>query len=336
MLKYNKIIALLLLVTIFILLVACGEKTYLIDQTTNTGVTEQTSLDYRTDEIDPISPEEFIIRFQENEYAFIYEHMTEEYRSSISLDDLVELSEPFNQGVKEYYLEATMPFGGKYKYTWLDDQRSKSVSIYVDADNQIAGFWIYPITTYPDTDQTYSSIEYSLPFQGEWFTYWGGTNEIVNYHYAFAEQRYAYDFVIMKDDYTYHDDIESNESYYAFGEFVYAPADGIVVAIENGIEDNEPGLMDPYHPEGNYIVIDHGNGEYSLLSHLEYNSIEVSVGDYIIRGDRLARCGNSGNSSEPHIHFQVMDSHDLRDATSINPRFTGYDRIVQGDFVIGN
>lgn len=298
------------------------------------------------DEIPPIehsneqSPfnfqEEFIERFLDQDYEYIFAHMTDELQNGLPLESLVELSEPFNQGVQEYYLDATMPFGSNYKFTWLDDQRTRSVSIYINMNNQISGFWIYPITTYPETDQIYSKIEYSLPFKGQWFTYWGGTNEIVNYHYPFVEQRYAFDFLIMNNNYTYEVDIESNESYYAFGESVYAPADGVIVAIENEIEDNEPGMMNPYHPEGNYIIIDHGQGEYSLLAHLEYGSIEVQVGDVIQRGDLLARCGNSGNSSEPHIHFQIMDSPYLADANSINPRFKGYDHIVQGDFISGD
>lgn len=328
---YNKRILLLVLIMISIVLVSCGKEMGSVDQDHEF----KPPINRPTDSTSTSVYEDFIARFLKQDFTYIFEHMTTELQSAIPLESLIELSEPFNRDVQEYYLEATMPFGSNYKYTWLDNHRTRSVSVYIDSNNQISGFWIYPITTYPETDQIFSSIEYSLPFKGEWFAFWGGTNEIVNYHYPFEEQRYAYDFLIMKNNYTYDTDIESNESYYAFGENAYAPADGIVVAIENGIEDNEPGMMDPYHPDGNYIIIDHGHGEYSLLAHLQYGSIEVSVGDIVKRGDLLARCGNSGNSSEPHLHFQIMDSPSVWDAKSINPRFKGYEQIVQGNFVIG-
>lgn len=294
------------------------------------------TMDEPTSEKESISPAEFIQRFQLHNYTFIYEHMTDELREHISVEEFIQLSEPFNQGVTSYQLEGKLPMDGSYKYSWIDNSGTKSVSIYLNEDNQIAGLWIYPVITYPETDQILSTIEYSLPFKGEWFTYWGGMNEIVNYHYSFPEQRYAYDFLILIDEISHEEDINSNESYYAFGEGVYAPADGVVVAIENSIEDNKPGEMNPYQPLGNYIVIDHGHGEYSLLAHLQQGSVQVEIGDSVRRGDWLARCGNSGNSSEPHIHFQVMDHPDIEDAISINPRFLEYEQIVQGDYVIGN
>lgn len=331
MLKFNQWINVLMIILISITLVSCGKEAGSEDL-----INEQPPISDPTSHASSNFHEEFIQRFLEQDYAYVFEHMTEELQQSIPLESLSELSEPFNQEVQDYYLEATMPFGSSYKYTWLDDQRMRSVSIYINMNNEISGFWIYPITTYPETDQVYSNIEYSFPFKGQWFTYWGGMNEIVNYHYPFEEQRYAYDFLIMKNNYTFAADIESNESYYAYGESVYAPADGVVVTLEDGIEDNEPGTMDPYHPEGNYIIIDHGQGEYSMLAHLQYGSIEVEVGDKVQRGDLLAHCGNSGNSSEPHIHFQIMDSPDIAVAKSINPRFKGYDYVVQGDFINGD
>ena len=57
---------------------------------------------------------------------------------------------------------------------------------------------------------------------------------------------------------------------------------------------------------GNYVLICHSDGEYSLLAHLKPDSIRVSVGQSIKRGEKIAECGNSGNTSEPHLHFQVQ------------------------------
>src|SRR5699024_9153078 len=138
------------------------------------------------------------------------------------------------------------------------------------------------------------------------FVFWGGANSLMNYHYEYENQRYAYDFVMMDDNSTYEGDATLNESYHAFGQDYIAPADGIVVKVENGIKDNEPvGEMNEENPLGNYVILDHGNDEYSYLAHFKYESIEINEGDEVKQGDVLGQVGNSGNSSEPHIHFHV-------------------------------
>lgn len=110
----------------------------------------------------------------------------------------------------------------------------------------------------------------------------------------------------------------------AFGQPVNAPADGTVVGIRNGMRDHrsrstwagvgylyiEGMLREPGGTRfvaGNYIVLDLGGGVYALLAHLQRGSVEVRLGQRVRRGERLARCGNSGNSTEPHLHFQLMD-----------------------------
>ena len=57
---------------------------------------------------------------------------------------------------------------------------------------------------------------------------------------------------------------------------------------------------------GNYIVIQHSAQEYSTIAHIKKDSFCVKIGDKVSRGQILARCGNSGNTSEPHIHFQIQ------------------------------
>src|SRR5262249_51403325 len=131
-------------------------------------------------------------------------------------------------------------------------------------------------------------------------------------------QRYAYDFVQTKDGYSYKGDPNTNESYYAFGQDIYATQDGTVVHAVNDIKDNKPLIetneKDPY---GNVVVIDHGNGEYSYLAHLKQGSVTVKVGDQVSKGDLVGLCGNSGNSSEPHLHYQVSDSTNSVNSKSI-------------------
>ncbi|HLD24999.1 MAG TPA: M23 family metallopeptidase, partial [Patescibacteria group bacterium] len=54
-------------------------------------------------------------------------------------------------------------------------------------------------------------------------------------------------------------------------------------------------------------IIDHKNGEYSLLCHFKHQSIQVKAGDTVKQRDVLGLCGNTGNTSEPHIHFSLQD-----------------------------
>ena len=60
-------------------------------------------------------------------------------------------------------------------------------------------------------------------------------------------------------------------------------------------------------PAGNHVVLDLGHGEYALLAHMQRGSVRVRVGDRVRTGDVLGLTGNSGNSSEPHLHFHVQD-----------------------------
>jgi murein DD-endopeptidase MepM/ murein hydrolase activator NlpD len=64
------------------------------------------------------------------------------------------------------------------------------------------------------------------------------------------------------------------------------------------------------HILGNHVVLDLGNGIYAAYAHLQRGSLCVREGDRVHAGQVLARCGNSGNSSEPHLHFQLMDDPD--------------------------
>jgi hypothetical protein len=108
------------------------------------------------------------------------------------------------------------------------------------------------------------------------------------------------------------DDPSENENYVNYGAKVMAAADGVVVGMLDELEDNVPGqLPDPNsitlkNVDGNYVVIDHGNGLYSFYAHLQRGSVEVEVGDEVQAGDQLGLLGNTGNSSAPHLHFHVM------------------------------
>lgn len=112
-----------------------------------------------------------------------------------------------------------------------------------------------------------------------------------------------------------------------------APVDGKVLQVIQHIPDQPVGEMNEADFLGNYLVLEHAEGEYSLIAHLKQYSTVVKQGDVVKSGELLALCGNSGNSSEAHIHFQVMDCPHIEQANSLRIRFEGGVEPVQEDTV---
>jgi len=74
---------------------------------------------------------------------------------------------------------------------------------------------------------------------------------------------------------------------------------------------------------GNHITLDLGDGTYAMYAHVQRGSLAVRAGDKVVAGQVMARCGNSGNSTEPHVHFQLMDGPDLDTARGVPFRWRG-------------
>jgi len=161
-----------------------------------------------------------------------------------------------------------------------------------------------------------------LPFKKEWFVNWGGDDKESNrYHHEVSNQKYAFDFVIKKNNATHQGEGAQNEDYYAFGQEIVAPADGIVVRVINNIFDNQPGTMNVEDISGNTVILKHSADEFSVLAHFKQGSIKVKTGDKIKTGQVVGLCGNSGNSSEPHLHYHLQDSNDMYSGEGIKCYF---------------
>lgn len=158
-----------------------------------------------------------------------------------------------------------------------------------------------------------SEIVYSLPFQGEWLVVNGGVNKELSHSWELNSQRYAYDFVMIDSEMnSFLGDSKTLTSYYCYGKDILSPADGKVIKVYDKCKESE--IM-PNHTtdplirdiRGNYIVIQHAKNEYSVLAHLKRGSITVKEGEIVKRLQKIAQCGNSGNTSEPHLHFQIQN-----------------------------
>ena len=75
--------------------------------------------------------------------------------------------------------------------------------------------------------------------------------------------------------------------------------------------------MNSYDIAGNYLLIDDGQKEWVLLAHLQPHSSPVEVGQHVAVGQEVGLCGNSGRSSEPHLHFHMQNSADTDRATGL-------------------
>ena len=161
----------------------------------------------------------------------------------------------------------------------------------------------------------------SSPLQGEdWVAGNGPSNTSVHRRAfipvngrAYISQRFAIDWVQLNaDGKTYQGDSEDNKNYRAYGSEIVAVADGVVTQTKDGIPQNIPNKP-PVVPitletiGGNHVIMEIGDGLYAFYAHLQPGSLRVKVGDKVQRGQVLGLLGNSGNSSEPHLHFHICN-----------------------------
>jgi hypothetical protein len=177
-----------------------------------------------------------------------------------------------------------------------------------------------------------SPNEYFLPLAGTWYV--GAAPSLDSHHRWAANEEFAVDLAALGGDgQTHKGDGSRLDSYYGYGREVLAVADGVVVeAVTDGTEADDrlrrPGegeedfekrtvveqnklLAKSYKaPLGNYVVIRHAGGEFSHYGHLKQGSVRVKAGETVTRGQVIGRLGQTGNSTEPHLHFQLTDGPD--------------------------
>ncbi|MHB8907653.1 MAG: M23 family metallopeptidase [Syntrophales bacterium] len=159
------------------------------------------------------------------------------------------------------------------------------------------------------------------PLKGKNLVYFNQSN--LGYHFytlfpinggIFRPERYAFDSLQMNDGLTaiFEGDPKVNASYFNYGSTLYAVADGVVVSVQDGLPENSGDARDvtfktTLELAGNFLVLDIGGGRYAYYCHCIPHSFLVRAGDRVKEGDPIARLGNSGNSTGPHLHFQLTD-----------------------------
>ncbi|MFZ1010806.1 MAG: M23 family metallopeptidase [Candidatus Sulfotelmatobacter sp.] len=151
--------------------------------------------------------------------------------------------------------------------------------------------------------------------------------------------RFGYDLMIMNAaGELFHGDRFVPENWFAYGATIYAPAAGTVVDVANNIPDNSyknsevvyPKLPDDVDPigVGNHVVIDHGNGEFSIMPHMKRGSVRVKVNDHVKQGDPIGAVGFSGDTFLPHLHYQIMDGIDEGTSRGLPSYFDDFQRVL--------
>ena len=130
------------------------------------------------------------------------------------------------------------------------------------------------------------------------------------YKFGFCNQRFAIDFAkIGNTGFLYKNNGHKNNDHYCYSEVAIAVSNGIVVGVVDSIEENtNPPIFDEVHNKvatGNLVMLDIGNGIIASYAHLIPRSIKVKVGEILHKGDIIGKIGNSGNSTAPHLHFQL-------------------------------
>ena len=198
----------------------------------------------------------------------------------------------------------------------------------------------------------------TVPVHGRWTVMNGPADRVPSHGTHGHGQTFALDLVYephegARPEFGKGAAFRAPEEFPAFGEEILAPVDGRVVAVHDGARDHRTRSTWPAvaymflesfgreiagsrHVLGNNVVIDTGDGSYMVLAHLQRGSVQVREGDHVRAGDVVGRCGNSGNSSEPHLHFQLMDHPRALIAAGLPLRFRGVGDVpANGEALVG-
>lgn len=257
----------------------------------------------------------FVSFFNENKNDSIVAMFSAEMNAALPFDKFTQVSLGLKTqlgSIKKIRFVRLQSASALYETTFENEVLEMTITL--NPKNEIAGLLFRPYTEAKEIIRNTTKMK--LPFKGEWSVTWGGDTKEQNYHVESVAQKNAFDFLIYDEKGSTHKGAgETNEDYYAFGKELYAPCDGEVVLVVDGVKDNVPGVLNPVYIPGNTVIIKTATGEYTFFAHFKQHSIVVKQGQKVSTGELLGLCGNSGNSSEPHLHFHLQNVEDMTKAT---------------------
>ena len=138
----------------------------------------------------------FMNMIEQNDYETLYSYFTKEMKKQISKKALKKLIQDYNRFAHQHKCFVDIVTEKYGENVWLDAFENYGVSIHV-THGKISALLFKPLYYFKDKHTT---LTYQFPFNDEWFVYWGGDNELFNYHYPIETQRYAYDFIKINKD----------------------------------------------------------------------------------------------------------------------------------------
>jgi hypothetical protein len=262
----------------------------------------------------------------------LYQMMTPKFQSSVNGKEgfrqlMKQLPEQLGKEVK-VESEAVFDEAGYISYYRISEfEKSPSITTrFVWKGNELHGMTVKPTAKPAKTDYLNYTTKTPLilPFNGTWYVAWGGREHHLNKHVIAPDQRFAYDFIYAEGGKLSVDNPTKVEDYFGFGKPVFSPASGTVILAIDSVEDNRLGIINSKSAPGNYVVIDHGNNEYSLLAHFRRGTVAVKKGSIIKAGDLLGECGNSGQSTLPHLHYHLQTGKDYEKGEGLPAFFHNY------------
>ncbi|MBT3222959.1 MAG: peptidoglycan DD-metalloendopeptidase family protein [Proteobacteria bacterium] len=251
--------------------------------------------------------------FEDGEIDALYAKFSDDVKQIVTLQDMFDIYDQIigvaplgkQKDLRSMGASRLMYFSATYKWNTL----TLNFQFAFDKDGNIGGFGIKTMTNpLPEPHADYESkVVMQLPFDCLWYTVWGGRQELYNYHTYYAPGAYAYDFLVWDDGGTCAEPCEDNDDYYIFGLPILAPAAGLVVGAEDGNPDMPPNVADPQSVTGNHVMLEVAPGEYLLLAHMQNGTVAVEVGDEVDAGQQLGLVGNSGNTTQAHLHMHLQD-----------------------------
>ena len=192
-------------------------------------------------------------------------------------------------------------------FSLKETERSKPIVVFYIVLILVFGYYnIGVFSSYTTNDKP---IELQFPLQdGTYYVGQGGNHALMNYHQIASSQKYALDILKInslgiraKGIYP-----KTLENYYIFGESLHSPCDGKIIEARNDVDNVVPPETDEENIEGNYVKIlcDHHDA-FVLMAHMQKGSLTVAEDDQVAVSQPIGIVGNSGNTTEPHLHIHA-------------------------------
>lgn len=221
----------------------------------------------------------------------------------------------FNRYVGYLYIVLLI---GALVYSWMRSRPLPFAKTYTSNQKMSIGVYVFLVlifgyynlgilSSYSTKD---AAIELDFPLtEGTYHIGHGGSHTIMNYHQEYAPQQYALDIVALnrfgvRASGLYPKELEKYEIY---GHPISSPCNGVVVEVKDGLIDLQPPEMDPENATGNYVALtcDVDENTVIYLAHMQEGSLAVEEGTRVEVGQLLGKVGNTGNTSEPHLHIHA-------------------------------